>query len=216
MLDIYLIRHAESTGNVQSHIVGGRSNHLLLTEKGEKQAIVLGKWLAKKGIFFDRVFASVAIRAKETARLVCQEINLPTAEIYIEEDLVELCQGDWTGRLREEVYTEAALKAIQDDPWNFKAPGGESQKEVEERVYDWFEMNILPLFEQNLKIAIFSHGVAIKCLFRKIAGANPAITYRLAIENTSVTQYLFDERGWHVRRLNDFGHLEYYATEFEV
>ena len=215
MLNIYLIRHAESTGNVQPHIVGGRSNHLSLTKKGEKQAIALGKWLERREIHFDKVYASVAVRAKETARMACEEINYPFDEIQIEEELVELSQGDWTDRLREEVYTEAALKSIQEDPWNFKAPGGESQKEVEERMYDWLEMKVLPLFEQNLKIAIFSHGVAIKCLFRKIAGADPAITYRVAIENTSVSQYLFDERGWHIRRLNDFSHLDVYAADFE-
>ncbi|MDX2301718.1 MAG: histidine phosphatase family protein [Microscillaceae bacterium] len=215
MLDIYLIRHAESTGNIQPHIIGGRSNHLQLTAKGEKQAELLGKRLITQGFSFDKVYASVAVRAIETARIACNQMDFPVGEIKIQPDIVELCQGEWTGRLREETYTEQVMKIIHEDPWNFKAPGGESQKEVEERIFDWLEMEILPHFEQNLKIAIFSHGVAIKCLVRKITEANPAMTYRIFIENTSITQFCFDERGWHLRRLNDYGHLEMLTQDLE-
>ncbi|MEO1655290.1 MAG: histidine phosphatase family protein, partial [Bacteroidota bacterium] len=56
--------------------------------------------------------------------------------------------------------------------------------------------------------AIFSHGMAIKCLFRKISQANPHLTYRISLDNTSVCHFRYSERGWHLGRINDHAHLE--------
>lgn len=38
------------------------------------------------------------------------------------------------GRPRHECYTPQVLQQIQADNWNFAAPGGESQRQLEERV----------------------------------------------------------------------------------
>jgi hypothetical protein len=38
------------------------------------------------------------------------------------------------GKPRQECYTPEVLAAIQADNWNFAAPGGESQRQLEERV----------------------------------------------------------------------------------
>ena len=126
MLDIFFIRHAESVGNVNNHLIGGRSDHLLLTPRGEEQAQLLGHRLHKEGIRFDKIYSSVAIRAKETARIACAQIpdfNLP---IHFDERLVESSQGEWEGQLRQEIFTPEVRKSIAENPQHFKAPGGES------------------------------------------------------------------------------------------
>jgi hypothetical protein len=38
------------------------------------------------------------------------------------------------GRPRQECYTPQVLQQIQADSWSFAAPGGESQKQLEDRV----------------------------------------------------------------------------------
>ncbi len=208
MLDIHFIRHAQSTGNANPHLIGGRSNHFPITELGIRQSRALGERLEAAQMHFDKIYASTAVRAIQTARIASKHLQFDHNEISQHDDLVELCQGEWTGKVRAEMYNEATLKKIHADPWNFKAPGGESQKEVEERIYQWLEENLLPLAEQDLKIAVFCHGMVIKCISRKLLDSNPAMTYRITIENTSITQFQYDEHGWHLKRINDYAHLE--------
>jgi hypothetical protein len=73
------------------------------------------------------------------------------------------------------------------DPWNFRAPGGESEKEVEERMHAFFDSAVLPVYQQfcetqerrekeaalngevskqgQLTVAIFSHGCGLRYNF---------------------------------------------------
>jgi broad specificity phosphatase PhoE len=66
MLAIYLLRHAETDYNAHAQLIGGRSNHLSLSTKGEKQALEIGRVLNDSGIRFDNVFCSIANRTRQT------------------------------------------------------------------------------------------------------------------------------------------------------
>jgi len=92
MLDIFLIRHAESHGNVNHHLIGGRSDHFPLTEHGKLQAQKLGERLVAENLQFDQVFSSVAIRAQETARIVCKELAIPHWMLKETEELTVIHQ----------------------------------------------------------------------------------------------------------------------------
>lgn len=213
MLQVFLIRHAESEGNVNHHLVGGQSNHLPLSGRGEDQAHRLGRRLAAEGQVFDAVFASSALRAQETARIACSYLHqAPPAEVRPE--LVELAQGDWEGRLRADIYTPELLLALRADPYDFRPPGGESQRDVEARMYRWLD-EIVQRFDQTdklLRVAAFSHGFAIKTLVAGLTQAAPSMTYRTIIHNTSLT-VLHRETGlWYIDRVNDHQHL--IGTEF--
>lgn len=41
------------------------------------------------------------------------------------------------GKLRSECYTPEVSASIEKDPWNFAAPGGESQHEVGRTIWLW-------------------------------------------------------------------------------
>ena len=57
-------------------------------------------------------------------------------------------------------------------------------------------------------VAVFSHGMAIKCLLRGILGSDPRMTHRLTIDNTSMTVLRHSTyTGWQVLRVNDTAHL---------
>ena len=97
MLDLYLIRHAESEMNVQEHLIGGRNDAVNLSPKGELQAWYLGKRFREDRIQFDYIYSSTAVRAQRTAQIVCQEIKYPLDRIIYSTALLELDQGDWEG-----------------------------------------------------------------------------------------------------------------------
>lgn len=209
MISVYFIRHAESMGNVNNHIIGGRSNHYPLSKRGEIQARLLGERLLKEEIRFDHIFSSVAVRARETARIACGVSEQPSDNIVMSEDLVELSQGEWEGKIRKEYYTQEMKSALFADPHNFKPPGGESQLDVENRMFSWLQqtLNTMENPSGDLSIAAFSHGFAIKSLLRKILDSSPKMTYRTIIHNTSITGIRIKDERWMVERINDFSHL---------
>jgi broad specificity phosphatase PhoE len=202
MLELYLIRHAESEINRDKTRIGGRSNYAQLTQWGMEQAKLLAQRLFQEGIKFDEIYTSPAIRAIETAKIVCSAIGgLDT--IVKREDIQELSEGDWEGKLRAEMHTEETLKCINSNNWEFRPPNGESQRQVEERMYCFVEN----LTIKDGKIGVFGHGMSFKCLLRGIMGFSPSLTYRIAIGKTSITRLNYDKQGWHLLCVNDTAHL---------
>lgn len=213
MTTVYLIRHAESMGNVNHHLIGGQSNHYPLTERGEKQADLLGRRLKQEGVQFDHVSASIAVRAQETCRIVCEHLGFDLSKVHNTDQIVELSQGDWEGQVRKEIYTAERRAEIFADPYTFKAPNGESQQEVCDRMEAWLMASVKDLDAKNdIVIAGFSHGFAIKCLLKRIMNSDPGMTYRTITHNTSLSCFQFNGKRWMLERFNDHHHI--IGTEF--
>jgi broad specificity phosphatase PhoE len=209
-LDIYLIRHAESIYNADyNRIIGGRSSEISLSKKGIEQAKILGKRLLEEKIFFDHAYSSTARRAVDTAQIVYDTPGYPYTYIQQSDSILELDQGDLTGRIRAEIYTPEFKKFLDENSWTYIPPNGESQEMVAERMYNFLIFNTKePIFNPGKKIALFTHGNAIKCLLRKIMGFHPKYIYRMNIDNTSITELTYDEENeYRIIRVNDAAHL---------
>jgi len=210
MLDLYLFRHGECEANTHSDMIGGQTNESPLTALGETQARALGIRLFNERIRFDRIFSSSAVRALDTARIVCNHIAFNKKMIAVCADLLELNQGDWQGDKRSDRYTVACLKEMNILHPDFSAPGGESQREVEHRMFRWFFRHGLPevgLGKNKETIGIFGHGMAFKCFLRGILNFSPVMTYKFDLDNTSITRLTFGREGWRVKTVNDTAHL---------
>lgn len=202
MLSIYLLRHAETDYNADNKFVGGRSNHLSLSAKGEKQAVEIGKVLGDSNIRFDKVFCSIANRTQKTLEIILSQAHITNEPIILSEEIQELSQGDWEGKPRSEIYTPERLLEINSNQWLFKAPNGESQKDVEERMLSFISNNIINRYSEG-KYLIVGHGVAFKCLLRGILNISTLTAYKLLIENTSLTKLRYDNvNGWYLDYLN--------------
>ena len=58
------------------------------------------------------------------------------------------------------------------------------------------------------RAALFSHGMAIKCVLRAVLGSSPQMTHKLSIDNTSVTVLRHSSlNGWYLLKVNDISHL---------
>jgi len=204
MNTFYLIRHAETEYNANwAVLVWWRSNHLTLTPKWETQAHLLWKYLKENNYTFDKIYSSIAVRALATSKIVCEYIQ-KVDEIMESDKILELAQWDWEWKPRCEMYTPEVFEQIKADNWNFKAPNWESQREVEERMLEFLKENTL---NKNEKIAIFSHGMAIKCLLRWILDSSASMTNKINIDNTSITKLTFNEKWWNVDYINFIPHL---------
>lgn len=198
MQEIYLIRHAETEYNRINDKIGGRSSHLHINEKGKQQAQNLKQRISKSQIIFDKMFCSTSIRAKETISFIS---DTPDNIIYSDK-LEELSQGDWEGLPRKQIYTKEKLEEINANNYTFKAPNGESQEEVELRMYNFIKEQIISKNKKG-KFLILTHGMSIKCFLRKILDFNPVITYKIAIDNTGVTKLVYSQtKGWEISYIN--------------
>lgn len=203
-LDLYLIRHAESEANTHPEYISGRSTHTPLTAQGREQAQKLGERLRRESIRFTCTLASPTVRTRETAQLALgQDYLFP---LTIDDRLQELDQGAWVGQKRIDIYTPRVHARIACDPWNFAAPGGESQRQVEERMLAVVTPHLTHTHNETL--AFFTHGVAIKCLLRGILDFDPKHTWRIHIENTSLTHLRYTQGAWWLQGINDYGHLK--------
>ena len=188
-----------------SHLIGGRSNHSPLTETGINQSGFLGQRFLADNIKFDRVYSSTAVRAYQTAKIACEKVQYPIENIILSEEILELNQGDWEGKNRSEIYTKETLELIKADNWNFIPPNGESQRAVEYRMLNWLEKSLFT--NEDLIVSVYTHGVAIKCLLRGIMDFTPKLTYKICLDNTSITRLQYKEDGWHLFSINDIAHL---------
>lgn len=209
-----LIRHGQSTTNAIPDLMGQEST-TPLSDKGIDQARLLGKHFEKHKIVFDRVYSSTYTRAHDTAKLA-----LPNSNIILSDDIREYDAGDWTGASRIKTWTSDIKNKANTFNHTFLPPNGESLSQVKRRASKWLEDTIIynkdfALFSSNrkvlnqspLNIAVFSHGMTIKCLLQYIMGFERSLTWKVRIDNTSICKVSFGNDGWSVSNINDCAHL---------
>lgn len=177
MTEFLFVRHGETIMNTTPDLIGGRSNGTPLTERGEQQARLVGTYLAE----LDRphlIFSSGALRANTTARLALQHAGygLPFEE---DERLLEISQGSFEGTPRALAYTpENKLKYNIDSPEG-KFPGGESIRDVQNRMTE-FAFDVHESYPEHT-VLIFGHGFSIRAL----AGAFRDFTTRQILDEVT-------------------------------
>ncbi len=162
-MKIYLIRHGETTGDIENRFGGDYEDHL--TPKGENQARELGQLLKDKNI--EIVLHSPRIRAVETAKIVSEIINAPLEEIHSLRERNNY--GILTGLTKteaEEKFPEDFAK-IQKDKTYHAVTNSESYDELKERVVKAFDEISK---RHNQVIAVITHGGVIGSIAREIFG----------------------------------------------
>jgi len=158
-MKVYLIRHGETTGDVENRYGGTYDDHL--TERGQNSARDLAEKLADKNI--EKLFSSPYFRAHETAEILGRKLNLTP------ETINDLRERNSYGILSGLTKTEAADK-FPEEVLDVKdihktVPGAEDYSDFARRV----ENALNNLAETNGgTIAIVTHGGPIKMVFRGI------------------------------------------------
>jgi len=193
--DVYLFRHGEARNNVESHLIGGRSEEAELVETGIAQAQGLGTILLEKGLVPDVVYSSTARRAKETGSYALGAMGL---EIPIIEDerLHEQATGEWTGRIAADVFTEEMVRTIEASGKDFRSPGGESMNDVADRMQDWLESLSSGTAFNPRTVFAFTHGGAIRSLASDMLGWSHAQTYQTRPDNVSASTFKQTDGLW--------------------
>ena len=154
-MKIYLIRHGQSTSDIEDRYGGDYDDHL--TDKGKRQAEQLAKTLSGKNI--EVIFTSSRFRARETAEILKKTLK---CELRMLKGIEEMNRyGILTGMKKDEAkekYPEQVrmLKDIRSTP-----EGAEPYDDFKERILGALKVAT----DSGLgTVAIVTHGGPIKCL----------------------------------------------------
>lgn len=164
-MKIYIIRHGETSANVEGVFQGRLDTELL--QSGLDLACSVGQALAD--IHFDSAFASPLSRSQDTARAVLDASKNQDVPIMIDERLYEIAVGDCEGkhfRPGECEIDEKYLHGYFDDPLGFDGfPGGESTSEVCERTQEFLTELANRQYENVL---VSTHGFALRAMLNML------------------------------------------------
>ncbi|HBV68568.1 MAG TPA: histidine phosphatase family protein, partial [Clostridiales bacterium] len=97
---VYLVRHGESVANLNKRFSG--ITDVELSENGREQARVAGQKLTGEKI--SHVYSSTLQRARDTAKIICDEIGFDKDSIIMEDCLVEVDFGVFENLTWDEIY----------------------------------------------------------------------------------------------------------------
>lgn len=164
-MKVYIIRHGQTMWN-KEHLLQGRSD-IELNENGRELAVRTGEGM--KDIPFDLAFTSTLKRAKETAKLVLGERNVPLIE---DERIIEISFGEYEGTHwspGEGHFDAPEVFDFFNHPENYVPPAdGESIQELSERTVA-FLRDICSREELKDKtILVSSHGAAVRAMLNSL------------------------------------------------
>lgn len=131
-MELLIVRHGESVANAEGRMQGQRDYPL--SEAGQQQARMLGRWLKRAGFLFDAAYTSPLTRARATAHALTTELGLAEAELAPE--LSEINAGQLQGLTRDEIHASfpGFLERGITELGDFSEYGGEAYDDVQGRV----------------------------------------------------------------------------------
>lgn len=165
MLELWLVRHGQTDWNIDGRIQG--QSDVPLNAAGRAQAQALARELAD--VPFTAVYSSDLERARETAKIIAAPHCLP---VKIDVRLREINQGEWEGLnlidIRERYDWE--YRHNQSYSPDFRPPGGESAREVAERVQAAIED--IHKEHPNGAVLVVTHGLAAATVACRVKGVD--------------------------------------------
>jgi len=193
---IVLIRHAHSTANALG-VLSGRLPGVDLSKSGQAQALRLAERLGKLTI--SQVRLSPMDRCAQTLSPWLKKYG-KSVEVIIDENLVEVDYGKWSGKKLAVLSRAKLWKRIQSQPSSVTFPAGESLAQMQVRAM----RSVHDFFDSDLELTIMvSHGDVIKAIVASSLGMHLDDFQRIVIDPASIT--ILESNGGPIRltRLND-------------
>lgn len=198
MTTFLLVRHA--LHGYGGERIAGRQPDVHLSPDGVVQAERLSERLA--GLPIKAVYASPLERTRETAQAVAAKLGLTP---QIQEELIELGFGDWTGQALAELRGIEKWKQFNAFRSGTRAPNGELMLETQGRIVGL--MTRLRERHPNEMVALVSHGDVIKSAVAYFLGVPLDLFLRIEISPASVSVVAVADYGPWVLGVNHCGDL---------
>ena len=171
MSKLVLLRHGQSQWNLENRFTGWKD--IELSENGILEAKESGRLIKEKKIPIDIVYSSGLKRAIDTATIAMKEANYDhlfnNGELIIIKNIAvnERDYGDLTGLNKKETAEKYGKEQVHiwRRSYDVNPPGGESLKNVVERVKPYFENTMKKDLEDKKNILLSAHGNSLRALF---------------------------------------------------
>ena len=179
MNSLILLRHGQSQWNLENRFTGWKD--VPLTTKGIEEANKAGLLIKENKIKIDIIFSSILQRANKTAELALKKkdfIHLWNNNQLImtkSQNLNERDYGDLVGLNKEETSKKFGKEQVHiwRRSYDVSPPGGESLKNVVDRVGPYFEKFIKPNLFSDKNVIIVAHGNSLRAIMIKIGLYKP-------------------------------------------
>ena len=199
---ILLVRHGESEGNVLG-VFTGHSGYSL-SELGRAQAAKTAEYI-RTHYQVDAVYSSDLPRAFQTAEYTAKAFSLT---VVTDAGLREVYAGDWENRRYVDLAADYAdtYSMWSTDFWNAYCVGGETVKQVGERVVK----TLTAIAEANLEkcIVVAGHATTIRGALCKISELyEPTLRTFGWGGNCSISEVVYEDGKLRVESANIVSHL---------
>ena len=200
---LILVRHGQSVWNLEKKFTGWVD--VDLTDNGKSEAKKAGELINKNNLKIDLYFSSVQLRAKNTLKIIQNELkddkNLTQAwelnerhygaltglnkdemKIKLGEDKVHQFRRSWDLRPdpleKQNPYHPCNIEIYKNIPED-KIPSTESLKDTYERVIDFYKKKIEIINDKNILIS--AHGNSIRALCKYLFNLDNDVISKLEI-----------------------------------
>jgi broad specificity phosphatase PhoE len=204
MMQLLLVRHGESTGNVTRQL---QKHDEPLTERGQRQARELAAFLADRPDL-RIVYTSPLRRAVETATLIGAAIGLRPIPLP---GLAEIDVGDAAGYTFDEwsAHDPESARRWRDEGIDYVWPGGESGRQLAARTAAEIDRIISAHRLDRGAVVVVSHGGALAWMIAHLLREPRDRWPAHQLHNCSLTEITVeaDEQAVNFVCHNEIGHL---------
>jgi probable phosphomutase (TIGR03848 family) len=199
MARIILLRHAHSMAN-EAGLLSGQLPGVALSPKGKLQAAGLVERIGPT--IFDSIRVSPMQRCQETiAPWLESKYGSGLKKYLIDEQMIEMNYGDWSGRKLRSLAKEKLWKEIQSKPSKVKFPSGESFIVMQRRAMN--SVTDAMTQKKNGTHLFISHGDVIKAMTAKFLNMKLDDFQSLVVNPASLTILDFDGNSARLISYND-------------
>jgi 2,3-bisphosphoglycerate-dependent phosphoglycerate mutase len=191
MPDLFLMRHGQSTYNLENRFTGELD--VPLSSQGIEEAKAAAQKLKEYKI--DIAFTSNLKRAIETLQIIVTAEKDRPLPMVKNEALNERNYGELQGLNKAETiikYGDVQV-ALWRRSYNERPPGGESLKDTEARVMPYFNDIIGERLKQGLNVLIVAHGNSLRSIVKNLDSINDIDIVNLNIATGIIYHYQFDK-----------------------
>jgi probable phosphomutase (TIGR03848 family) len=202
MSTVLLVRHGLT--KLTGPILAGHTPGLMLDDRGVGQAAAVATRLG--ALSLDAIVTSPLERCEQTAQaiLAAQREAGRDPQWAIDERLVEVRYGDWTGKAIRDLAKDPLWKVVQAQPSAVTFPNGERMADMQARgvaaVREWDAK----LGEDAVWVAC-THGDVIKAILADAHGMHLDMFQRIVADPCSVSVVRYTDSRPFVLRTNDTG-----------
>lgn len=201
-MTVVLLRHGRSTSNT-AHTLAGRTPGVELDDHGRKQAADVVDRLV--GLDIAEIVRSPLLRCEQTVGPIAADRGLTPV---VEERLVEVDYGQWTGRPLKDLLEEPLWKVVQRHASGAVFPDGEGLAQVQARAVAAIREHDRRLAEEHGKDVVWiacTHGDVIKSVLADAYAMHLDSFQRIVAEPASMSVIRYSATSPFVLRVNDTG-----------